>query len=191
MSPETNPSEIPEKEPLNRKQIAFAERLGIAWAEGKRNFEDIYEEVGYKRHRGNSARLASDPRVIEIAQRACAEANRLNGLYIGYLQAKALSMLEANAFSIHRKLLEVRLNDSRGMGVLTPEQEAELEAVTWPLSKFKIDKDGVISVELPDKKGVIEMLAKMLGNMPDETAEAITGLGDRLDRALSRTSQAA
>lgn len=186
MSPETNPSEIPEKEPLNRKQIAFAERLGIAWAEGKRNFEDIYEEVGYKRHRGNSARLASDPRVIEIAQRACAEANRLNGLYIGYLQAKALSMLEANALVIHQTIATLRKSPD-----ITPEQQAHLEAVTWPLSKFKIDKDGVISVELPDKKGVIEMLAKMLGNMPDETAEAITGLGDRLDRALSRTSQAA
>lgn len=190
MSPETNPSEIPAVEPLNRKQIAFAERLGIAWAEGKRNFEDIYEEVGYKRHRGNSARLAADPRVIDIAQKACAEANRLNGLYIGYLQAKALSMLEANALVIHQKIAEFA---SRKVDApsLTPEQQANLEAVTWPLSKFKIDKDGVISVELPDKKGLIEMLAKMLGNMPDETAEAITGLGDRLDRAISRTSQAA
>ncbi len=190
MSPEINPNVIPEKEPLNRKQIAFAERLGIAWAEGKRNFEDIYEEVGYKRHRGNSARLAADPRVIEIAQKACGEANRLNGLYIGYLQAKALSMLEANALVIHAKIREAVIKDL-AHEEWTPAQRAELEAVTWPLSKFKIDKDGVISVELPDKKGVIEMLAKMLGNMPDETAEAITGLGDRLYRALSRTSPAA
>ena len=50
---------------------------------------------------------------------------------------------------------------------VTPEQRAEIEAeldiATWPLSEFKIDKDGIIAIKLPDKKGIIEMLAKQLG----------------------------
>lgn len=169
--------------PLTARQREFARELGIAWARGQRNYVDIYEKCGYKPDRGNATRLAQNPKVRAIAEEACAQANRLNGLYVGYLQAKALQMLDANALAIHR-----RIAASLKSGELTPDQEAELDAATWPLSKFKIDKDGLITIELPDKKGLIEMLARMLGTLSDPTAEAITGLGDRLDRAIQRVS---
>jgi len=175
-----------EQEPLNPRQKVFARELGIAIARGGRDDDLIaaYEAAGYKPDRGNARRLAADPRVKAIADEACAEQLRLAGLHIGYLQAKALELLQASPTAIHRELAKwvrpeiIRRGDDVSVRYimrddLTPDELARLDAVTWPLSEFKFDKDGAIAIKLPDKKGIIEMLSKQLGIGRDEAPQAV------------------
>lgn len=195
MSPKKSAErKVEQSKPLNARQKVFGRELGVAMAAGSRNFEAAYETAGYARHRGNAARLAANPEVTKIADEACAKALRLSGLHIGYLQAKGLSLLDATATNIQRRIAKHLIRDATTgivkFGALTEDDEAELDAATWAVSKLKIDKDGVIAIEIPDKKGLIEMLAKMIGSIPDETAAAIDGLGDRLDRAIQRVAAA-
>lgn len=158
-----------ENEPLNWRQKAFARELGVAIAKGGRD-EDLvcaYAAVGYKPNRGNARRLASDPRIRKLAEGACAEALYQAGLNIQYLQAKALELLHASPTKIFRAIKAYQAVE-RSVGDKPPaeaqaELDAALDAVTWPLSEFKIDKDGIIAIKLPDKKALIEMLAKQLG----------------------------
>lgn len=166
--------EKPQEKPLNRQQLAFARELGVAIAKGGRDADLVvaYEAAGYAPERGNARRLAADPRVRKIADEACQEALRLSGLHIGYLQARALELLHASPTKIHRTI--VMHQAALKTASITPEQlaafDAELDAVTWPLTEFKIDKDGIISIKLPDKKALIEMLAKQLGHGKDDPA---------------------
>ncbi len=168
----------------------FARELGLAIAKGGRDDDliDAYTAAGYAPDRGNARRLAADPRVRAIADHACEEALRLAGLHIGYLQAKALELLHANPMRIHRNLAKFMTAEVYGedpntvvrlqmRADLTPDEEAVLDSVTWPMSKFKIDKDGVISIELPDKKGIIEMLAKQLGVGKDDAGDVNVNVG--------------
>jgi hypothetical protein len=155
--------------PLKPRQKAFARELGIAIANGGRDQDVVraYEAAGYRADRGNARRLAADPRVKAIADEACAEALRLAGLHIGYLQAKALEMLNLSPV---RVLLAIRkcLNAE---GVLrrdlSEEEVAQLEAATWALSKSRI---GDVNVEIGDKKSIIEMLAKQTGAGKEEAS---------------------
>jgi hypothetical protein len=167
--------------PLNARQLAFARELGIAWANGGRDAEltKAYAAAGFKPDRGNARRLAADPRVKSIAQVACREALERAGLHIEYLQAKALEMLHSSPTKVFRSiskfikvdeyssgenvLLRFRLRDD-----LSADEEAELDSAAWPLSEFKIDKDGILAIKLPDKKAIIEMLAKQLGVGKDD-----------------------
>jgi len=64
----------------------------------------------------------------------------------------------------------------RGFANLTPEQQTALDEATWALSEFKIDKDGVIAIKLPDKKSIIEMLAKQLGVGRDDGTNVNVGV---------------
>jgi hypothetical protein len=167
----------PDTKPLNPRQRIFARELGIAIAKGGRDDDlvEAYVAAGYARDRGNARRLAANPQVRAIADDACAEALRLAGLHIGYLQGMALELLHANPVKIHRELhgkLTRYLREE-----LQPDETAALEAATWALSKFKIDKDGVISIELPDKKGIIEMLAKQLGIGKDDGSQVNVNVG--------------
>jgi hypothetical protein len=179
--------EKPQEKPLNRQQLAFARELGVAIAAGGRDDDLVkaYERAGYAPDRGNARRLAADRRVKAIADESCKEALRLAGLHIGYLQAKALELLHASPTAIHRtiaRFIEVIENDEgeavfvRFRKNLTPEELTELDAVTWPLSEFKIDKDCVVTVKLPDKKALIEMLAKQLGHGKDDPANVNMGV---------------
>jgi hypothetical protein len=160
--------------PLNPRQKAFARELGIAMARGDRDFTKAFAAAGYAPDRGNAARLAADPRVKAIAEKACEEALRLAGLHIGYLQAKALELLHASATKIFRS---IKAHQALHSPSITPEQmagfDAALDEITWPLSEFKIDKDGVIAVKLPDKKSIIEMLAKQLGVGKDDSETTV------------------
>lgn len=186
----TAPQIAPEIAPLNARQQVFARELGLAIAKGGRDDDliEAYTAAGYAPNRGNARRLAADPRIRAIADQACEEALRLAGLHIGYLQAKALELLHANPMRIHRNLAKFMTAEVYGedpntivrlqmRADLTPAEEALLDSVTWPLSKFKIDKDGVISIELPDKKGIIEMLAKQLGVGKDDGGDVNVNIG--------------
>ena len=73
-------------------------------ARGDRDFTAAYAAAGYAPNRGNAARLAADPRVRAIAEKACEDALRLAGIHIGYLQAKALELLHASPTKIHRTI---------------------------------------------------------------------------------------
>jgi hypothetical protein len=182
------PAEEAQK-PLNVRQLRFARELGVAIAAGGRDDDLVkaYARAGYAEDRGNARRLAADPRIRAIADEACAEALRLAGLHIGYLQAKALELLHASPTRIHRELAKTLTVDEYGSGDatvlrfrakdMTPDEEAALDTLTWPLSKLRIDKDGVISIELPDKKGIIEMLAKQLGVGKDEAGDVNVNVG--------------
>ena len=166
--------------PLNARQRTFARELGIAIAKGGRDDDliEAYTAAGYAADRGNARRLAADPRIRALADEACAEALRLAGLHIGYLQAKALELLHANPVRIHRELkLHLRDYINGDLEAHSLEEAIAFEAATWSLSKFKIDKDGVISIELPDKKGIIEMLAKQLGVGKDEPGDVNVNVG--------------
>lgn len=149
-------------EPLNSRQLAFARELGVARAKGGRD-EDLtraYEAAGYSPDRGNARRLAADPRIRKIADEACAEALERAGLHIQYLQAKALEMLHLSPAKVHMAISKCLGDDGNWRKDLTADEIAELNAATWALSKLKV---GDLTVELPDGKGLIEMLAKQLG----------------------------
>lgn len=167
--------EQPREKPLNPRQVAFARELGIARAEGKRDYTAEYAKVGFKPNRGNAARLASDPRVKAIADQMAQSALEAAGLHISYLQAKSMQLLDTSIGAIFLSIRdymdeEVVIQEGKEPAVvyrlkynLTDEERADFEAKTWALSDFKIDDKGVISLKLPDKKGIIEMLAKQLG----------------------------
>jgi hypothetical protein len=175
-----------EERPLNPRQKAFARELGIAVAEGKRDFTEPYAKAGFSPHRGNAARLAADPRIKAVVDETCAEQLRLAGLHVGYLQAKTLQMFHASPTQIHRKIgkfIEVIENEegypifARFRQNLSPEEAAELDAITWPLSEFKIDKDGIVTIKLSDKKAIAEMLLKQMGVGKDDPANVNVGVG--------------
>jgi hypothetical protein len=164
------------EKPLNRRQKVFARELGVAIAKGGRDDDlvEAYVAAGYARDRGNARRLAADPRVCKIADEACAAALRLAGLNIQYLHARALELLHASPTAIHRRLssamtADIEMTDKgpivhpRLRSDLSDDEKRALDAECWALTEFKIDKDGVIAVKVPDKKGIIEMLAKQLG----------------------------
>lgn len=184
-----------EGRPLNAKQKAFALGLGVAWASCDTDFLKPYVDAGYKEDRGNACRLASDPRVIAVAESVCGEQLRLHGVHIGYLQAKAMKLLEASTTHMQREIARLIERDPLTgepslRSDLTPEELAEIDAATWPLSKLKI---GDIAVELPDKKGITEMLAKQLGVGKDDgtnvnvltAIQVITGVPRAPDEAAN------
>jgi|HubBroStandDraft_4_1064222.scaffolds.fasta_scaffold00045_38 hypothetical protein len=160
------PAEI---EPLNARQLAFARELGVAIAKGGRDDELMaaYEAAGYAPNRGNARRLAADPRVKRIADEACKEALRLAGLHIGYLQAKALEILHLSPMVIVRAINKCLNEEGQLRNDLTEAERAELDAATWPLSKVKV---GDLSIEIADKKSLLEMLGKQLGHGKDDPA---------------------
>jgi hypothetical protein len=166
--------------PLNYRQRAFARELGLAIAEGGGDDYLIkaYERAGYAPDRGNARRLAADPRVKALADEACAESLRLMGLHIGYLQAKALELLRASPTKIRRGIQIYEA--AKLLPTMTARELEQLDVVidelTWPLSEFKIDKDGVIAIKLPDKKAIIEMLAKQLGVGRDDGTNVNVGV---------------
>jgi hypothetical protein len=177
--------EAPSDKPLNPRQKAFARELGIAVAEGKRDFTEPYAKAGFSPHRGNAARLAADPRIKTVVDEVCAEQLRLAGLHVGYLQAKTLQMFHASSTAIHRKIgqfIEL-IEDAKGNPIfarfrqdLTAEEAAELDAITWPLSEFKIDKDGIVTIKLSDKKAIAEMLLKQMGVGKDDPTNVNVGV---------------
>lgn len=157
--------------PLNPKQKAFGRELGIAIASGDRNFEQAYVKAGYRRNRGNAARLAGDQRVRAIADDVAAEALKHAGLHLGYLQAKLLEMVHSNVYDVHRKVSAAL---RRPEGEMTPEEETALMSATWPMSEMAIDKDGGLRIKLPDKKSVIETLFKTLPGAMAPSKVAVT-----------------
>lgn len=161
----------PAAKPLNPKQKAFARELGVALASGDRTFEGAYVKAGYRRNRGNAARLATDPRVRIIADEAAAEALKHSGLHLAYLQAKLLEMVHANVYDVHRK---VAMALRRPEGEMTLAEEAALLAATWPLSEMAVDKDGALRVKLPDKKQLIETVLKTMPGGLAPTKHAMT-----------------
>lgn len=148
--------------PLNSRQLAFARELGVALARGGKDAHlvEAYTAAGYKENRGNARRMASDPRIWRIAEKACREALRISGLHIGYLQAKALQLLRTSPMEPYRAVAKCLDEDGNLRADLTVDEIAELDAATWALSKLRI---GNLSVEIADKKSLIEMLSKQLG----------------------------
>jgi hypothetical protein len=179
------------EKPLSPQQLAFARYLGIAIAKGGRDAElvEAYVAAGYAANRGNARRLAADPRVKAIAEKACADELEVIGLRIGYLQAKALELLHASPTEIFRA---IKLHQAAQFNPdISAEKKAELDLVldkiTWPLTEFKIDKDGVIAIKLPDKKALIEMLAKQLGVGKDDNS---VNVGVTLEALVAQSLQA-
>lgn len=175
----------PQHKPLNSRQKSFARELGIAMAEGKRDFTEVYIRVGYspgKGARGNASRLAHDPQVQAIADEVAHEAVRLSGLHLAYLQAKGLQLLHANVFELHKAICEaVGIDGETGKVTfvpLSPEREAELIAATFPLSELKL---GQIAVRLTDKRSVLETLLK---TMPGALAAQRTELSGKDGRPI-------
>ena len=142
-----------------------------------------YEAAGYAPDRGNARRLAADPRVKVIADEACAEALRLAGLHIGYLQAKALELLHTSPTKLYHAIAKCLDDDGKLRGDLSEDERAELDAATWPLSKLKC---GDISIEIADKKSIIEMLAKQLGVGKDEAVALNNDVFIKVTTGVSR-----
>lgn len=161
-----------EDKPLSHKQRNFARELGIAIASGGRDADLVraYEAAGYASDRGNARRLAADPRIKAIADQTCAEALRIAGLHVGYLQAQALRMLHLSPARVLLAIQKCLDHEGNLRDDLTAEEVAQLEADTWALSKLRI---GDINVEIADKKAIIEMLAKQLGAGKEENTTTV------------------
>jgi hypothetical protein len=183
---EMSPHESREQ-PLNPRQIAFARHLALAIAGGDRDFTQAYAEAGYAPNRGNAARLAADPRIKSIAEAQCRDALERNGLKVEYLQAKALELLHTSPTEVHRVISRFLVAENHGDGEnpivrfrlrddLSDEDRRMLDRATWPLTEFKIDKDGIVAIKVPDKKAIIEMLCKQLGVGKDESVNVAVSL---------------
>jgi hypothetical protein len=157
--------------PLNAKQKLFGRELGIALAEGKKP-EDAYERAGYRRHRRNAFRLATDKRVQAIADATAAEALRLNGLHLAYLQAKTLGLFELNAF----KTFYERGAD----GKATLRNLADVaDEHTWAITKFTMDPETgrLVDIEVPDKLAAFNALLKTMPKGMAPVRTEISGPG--------------
>jgi hypothetical protein len=188
MSPrESVPSRQEREEPLNPRQIAFARALALAIARGDRDFTAAYAEAGYAPNRGNAARLAADPRIKAIADEQLRDALERNGLKVEYLQAKALELLHTSPTEVHRVITRFLIAEEHGGGEhavvrfrlrddLSDDDRRLLDRATWPLTEFKIDKDGIVAIKVPDKKAIIEMLCKQLGVGKDEGVNVAVSL---------------
>jgi hypothetical protein len=175
------------EKPLNPRQIAFARALALATARGDRDFTAAYAEAGYAADRGNAARLAADPRIKAIADEQLRDALERNGLKVEYLQAKALELLHTSPTEVHRVITRFLIAEEHGDGEhavvrfrlrddLSDEDRRLLDRATWPLTEFKIDKDGIVAIKVPDKKAIIEMLCKQLGVGKDEGVNVAVSL---------------
>ena len=176
----------------NPKHEIFAQEL----ATGKHVF-DAYKHAGFKRPRdSNARRLRNTPeireRVKEIALVFAEEA----GVHSGAVQLELARLAFANMrdYVVIGKdgLPYVDLSE------LTREQAAAI-------SEFSVDTiegkereaDGKskptvtrVKFKLHDKRGALSDLAKILGVVKEPVADALTGMGEKLDRALQRSSAA-
>lgn len=147
-----------QQKPLNERQKRFGRELGLALAAGER-LEDAYEKAGFRRHRGNAYRLASDPRIQKIADDVAEEALKLNGLHLAYLQAKMLKMFQMNASHtlFERVRGRLRVKD------LTDEKVVPFDA-SWAVTKFKFDGETgeLTDIEVPDKNTIFNTLIKTM-----------------------------
>jgi hypothetical protein len=175
------------EKPLNPRQMAFARELALAAANGERDYIAAYVAAGYAPDRGNAVRLAADPRVKALVAAQCREALERNGLRVEYLQAKALELLHTSPTEVHRVISRFLIAENHGddehpivrfrlRDDLSSEDQRLLDRATWPLTEFKIDKDGVVSIKVPDKKAIIEMLCKQLGVGKDEAVNVAVSL---------------
>jgi hypothetical protein len=170
------------EKPLSPQQLAFARYLGIAIAKGGRDAElvEAYVAAGYAPNRGNARRLAADPRVKAIAEKACADELEVIGLRIGYLQAKALEILHLSPVTVFRTIQKFCDEAGTLRRDLTSEEVAELESATWPMHKFA-------GVEIAKKEDIIELLAKQLGVGKDDNS---VNVGVTLETLVAQSLQA-
>jgi phage terminase small subunit len=169
----------------NPKHEIFAQEL----ATGKHVF-DAYKHAGFKRPRdSNARRLRNTPeireRVKEIALVFAEEA----GVHSGAVQLELARLGFANMCDY------VEIGDDGlpyvNLRKLTREQAAAISEFSVDTIEGK-DKPTVTRVKfkLHDKRGALSDLAKILGVVKEPVADALTGMGEKLDRALQRSSAA-
>jgi len=152
------PGALTDQQPLNPRQKAFARELGVAWANGKRDFSEAYEAAGYKRDRGNAARLAKDPRVEAIANQVAAEAVKLAGVNLAYLQAKLLLVAQADPLSVVGQDEDGTLK-AKTLDELTSTERAAI-------SEMKIE-DGKVTLKTTDTSQRLAAIRTLLQTIPN------------------------
>jgi len=169
----------------NPKHEIFAQEL----ATGKHVF-DAYKHAGFKRPRdSNARRLRNTPeireRVKEIALVFAEEA----GVHSGAVQLELARL----GFSNMQDYVEIGEDGLPYVNLkkLTREQAAAISEFSVDTIESK-DKPTVTRVKfkLHDKRGALSDLAKILGVVKEPVADALTGMGEKLDRALQRSSAA-
>lgn len=136
------------KRVLNARQRAFARELPFATP------EEAMRLAGYKPHRGNAARLASDPLIVEEFERISVEAARAAGVHLGRVlieQAKLAYSDMRNYFERVPDTTRVRFGDLLAMP----------SAITAAIAHVKLREDGTVEeFKLHDKAGPLRDLKK-------------------------------
>lgn len=177
MSPEN--STITEHPPLKPRQRAFARELAL------KPLEDAYEAAGYKRHHGNARRLADElwehPAFRHELETVQERAKALAGVHLAHIQLELAKLGFANMQDF------IRVTEEGGFEIdlskMTRAQAAAIQEVGY-------DANGRMKLKLHEKRGALTDLAKIVGGIRDPMADAIAGIGDRLNAALSRVAPA-
>lgn len=166
------------------------ERFAQEIAAGKTALE-AYKLAEFKKPRdSNARRLRNSPEVRERVKQIALVGAELAGVHAGAIQMELARLGFANMFDYIRigrdGLPYVDLQN------LTRDQAAAIAEFTIDTIPGGEDEPPVTRVKfkLHDKRGPLSDLAKMVGAVEDPVADAVNGLGDRLDRALQRVAPA-
>ena len=176
----------------NPKHETFAQEIAV----GKTALE-AYTLAGFKRPRdSNARRLRNWPPVRERVKEISLAAAELAGVHLGAIQLELARIGFANMLDYVRvgkdglpyvDLSKLSREQAAAISEFTIDTEVKLVGDKEDPEAFRVTK---ARFKLHDKRGALSDLAKMVGGVADPLADAVTGLGDRLDRALQRATAA-
>lgn len=168
----------------NPRHELFAHEI----ATGKTALE-AYRLAGFAKPRAENARRLRNKDPIKARVRELSlDAAELAGVHLGAIQ------LELARIGFANMLDYVRIGPDGlpviDLGSLTREQAAAIAEMTVDTIPGGKDEPETTRVrfKLHDKRAALGDLAKMVGGVADPVADAVTDLGERLDRAISRVA---
>lgn len=169
----------------NPKHEKFAQELAA-----QRPAAEAYVTAGYADNPAstphNARRLRNTPDIQARVKELALEGAELAGVHLGAILHETGKLAFANMLDY------VRIGTDGlpyvDLSALTREQAAAIAEVTVDTIAATRKKREVTRVKfkLHDKLGALGNLAKMIGGESDPMADAVTGLGDRLDRAVAK-----
>lgn len=146
-----------------------------------------YELAGFKGRphnlESNGRRLRNNPKIRERVKELSLAAAELAGVHLGAIQLELARIGYANAYDVMR-----RNDKDEVVPVFDPTRPVSRELAA-AVAELGFDSKGRPKIKFHDKRAALSDLGKMVGGIPDPLADSITGLGDRLDRAISRANQ--
>lgn len=161
----------------NPKHENFAQEV----ATGKTALE-AYKLAGFKKPLdSNARRLRNTGPIRERVKELSLVAAELAGVHLGAIQAEMARIAYANPADM------MRMDGEKLYPVFDSTRPITRELAA-AISELGFDSKGRPKVKMHDKRAALSDLGKMVGGIVDPVADSISGLGDRLDRALARNT---